>query len=58
MSANDLLKTACGTPGYVAPEVLTLQGYQKAVDLWSIGCIFAEMVNRQVRIPIAKCTRI
>ena len=39
VSANDLLKTACGTPGYVAPEVLTLQGYQKAVDLWSIGVI-------------------
>ena len=33
------MTTACGTPGYVAPEVLKNEPYSKAVDLWSLGVI-------------------
>ncbi|ORZ16700.1 kinase-like domain-containing protein [Lobosporangium transversale] len=36
---NDVLMTACGTPGYVAPEVLEQIGHGKPVDMWSIGVI-------------------
>ncbi|XP_059397201.1 calcium/calmodulin-dependent protein kinase type 1D-like isoform X2 [Carassius carassius] len=39
MEDNGIMSTACGTPGYVAPEVLAQKPYSKAVDCWSIGVI-------------------
>ena len=38
-SNDDTLKTACGTPGYVAPEILLQSGHGKPVDIWSVGVI-------------------
>ncbi|XP_076294793.1 calcium/calmodulin-dependent protein kinase I isoform X2 [Lasioglossum baleicum] len=39
MEDSGIMETACGTPGYVAPEVLAQKPYGKAVDVWSIGVI-------------------
>jgi len=36
---DEMMQTACGTPGYVAPEILKGNGYNKEIDMWSAGVI-------------------
>ena len=40
------------TRWYRAPEImLSVQEYTKAIDVWSVGCIFAEMLKRKPLFP-------
>jgi len=39
ISSNDLIMDACGTPNYLAPEILKESGYDKKVDVFSLGVI-------------------
>lgn len=36
---NEVMMTQCGTPGYVAPEIIGGGGYDKNIDYWSVGVI-------------------
>ncbi|XP_035848568.1 mitogen-activated protein kinase 8 isoform X7 [Sander lucioperca] len=40
---------------YRAPEVILGMGYQANVDIWSVGCILAEMVRHKILFPGRDC---
>ncbi|OAO17914.1 sporangia induced mitogen-activated protein kinase [Blastocystis sp. ATCC 50177/Nand II] len=47
--AQDIMTEYVQTRWYRAPEVmLSSQQYNHAVDVWSVGCIMAELLNRRV----------
>lgn len=37
--SGELIYDPCGTPAYVAPEILRNEGYNAKVDMWSSGVI-------------------
>ena len=55
---NDKVFTLCGTPQYIAPEVIYKKGYDKGVDWWSLGCLLYEFLTGSLPFYIPRGAKI
>jgi len=44
---NDLITTFCGSPLYMAPEIITSHEYNSLSDIWSLGVVLYELLTKQ-----------
>src|SRR5690606_19834846 len=45
LPSTSLADTLCGSPLYMAPEMLRFERYDAKADLWSVGTVLYEMIT-------------
>src|SRR5947199_330066 len=45
LPSHSLAETLCGSPLYMAPEILRYEKYDAKADLWSVGTVLYEMMT-------------
>ena len=43
--SDEMLTTNCGTPAYMAPEILRGEAYNNKVDIWSLGVVMYYLLS-------------
>ena len=51
MQINNTTATFCGTPEFMAPEILREQPYTRSVDWWAFGVLLFELLYAQAPFP-------
>jgi serine/threonine protein kinase len=48
VTEDDLFKTLCGSPAYIAPELILNQEYTQSADIWSCGIVLFALVTGEL----------